>query len=182
MHNHCQQHLQRCVHNRETSSQWVKTSENKIQMNITFKNYIICHLTLSEDLLIEIILLNQKLPQAVIPYCTVFGISQELGFSATWAGCQRRWAAGVSPTGIFKLKHSKVLWRGNAGHWEGLFLSCTHFKTCQSHQGPPGVTHFPCCVDAYNNFYFKTQIGPLNKALYPNAKLIRPHWHYTSLD
>lgn len=52
-------------------------------MNVTFKNCIICHLTLSEDLLIEIMHLNQKLPQAVIPYCSaVFRIYQELGFSA----------------------------------------------------------------------------------------------------
>lgn len=119
MHNHCQHHLQRCVHNRETSSQWVKTSENKIQMNIAFKNYIICHLTLSEDLLIEIIHLNQKLPQAVIPYCAVFRIYQEFDFSATRAGCQRRRAGVISPMGIFKLKHPKDLYRGNAGCWEG---------------------------------------------------------------
>lgn len=57
-------------------------------MNTTFRNYIICHLTLSEDLLIEIIHLNPKLPQAVIPHCTVFGICEELGLSAR-AGCQK---------------------------------------------------------------------------------------------
>lgn len=80
-------------------------------MNITCRNSIICHLTLSEDLHVEIRRGNQKLPQAaVLRTCT------DSGFSASWVECQR------SSLAILKLKYPKNTIEGKTGSREG--LSC----------------------------------------------------------
>lgn len=186
MHNHCQQHLQRCVHNRETSSQWVKTSENKIQMNIAFKNYIICHLTLSEDLLIEIIHLNQKLPQAVIPYCTVFRINQELGRgSAAWAGCQKGELGVINPWGSSNESTQKPC----KGEAQGSGRVCSSHipdskpaKVSSDHPASPIPFAVWVCIVIF--LPFKPQISLQIKALVSKRKTNLPSLtlHFAGLD